>query len=337
MNDTAKADLSSNSDYERVYIGIWYSILSLVGLVLILIVLYAIIKLKHVKTPPFYMILINLCIADVLTFCLYIFYVIPCVFSQRQLYGIVNGFSVMGFIEAALFMAVISNSFLISCNRFLCICFKNLHDRIFTRVISYCLVLGTWVFAFIMTLINVLISCRTIFNEFKYTFSTFCEKIPPYLSTESFVVYVFVYGVALCYVFIILHFLKHKNEINPANHQITTNINNRQMKFFYQALCIWLSLLLDAIGKWKKQNVPLNLCNNLLFTAFRILPYISLSGFPAAVCSSILIMSPNYVTSICMLVFSKDIRQCFKNTLKCGKQTSPPLVTAEFTTPNPAN
>lgn len=262
MNDSDKLDRVTDSDYAKFYISIWYAILSVVGLVLILLVLTAVIKLKHNKMAPFYMILINHCIADALTFFLYIIYVIPCVLSQRQVYGIVNGFSVMGYIESALFMTVVSSSFLISFNRFLCICFKNIHDKIFTRSFSICMIFGAWVFAFFTTFFSVLISCRTIFNELKYTFSTFCESIPPYLSLGSFIVYFFVYGVGLFYILIILNILKRKNEVGDANQQITTKLNNRQMKFFYQALCIWLSLLINTIGKKIiKQKLYTNIFN----------------------------------------------------------------------------
>lgn len=240
---------TDSSDSTKYYVGVWYTVMSTLGLALVMPVLVTTIKLNGTKMTPFYMFLTNLCIADAALFCLYIFYVVPCVVQSSQVYGVVGDFSVMGLLESVIFITIVCNSFVISFNRFLCICFTDWEPIAFTRNSSLIMAVSTWCVGLSVNLLNIVMSCVTTFNEKKYTFSTTCSKITGSLSFGSFIIYFCVYGVAICYALIARKLWKQKKKICASNQQIAQNMSKRQMNMFFQALCIWLSLLSNAIGK----------------------------------------------------------------------------------------
>lgn len=241
------ANISNNSD-TRLVLSLWYGAWSCFGLILVVTVLLATVIQKLSKLSPFYTLLVNLNIANLLMFLIYLIYVVPCVAIGIQLYGQMCG-RFFAYCQSIAFSTILQNSFLISVNRSLTVCNKSLHDKIFRRKLSKGVTAFTWIFSVTVSSIDNVLGCSPTFLEDKFVFSNNCSKIPSYLTTKSLLLYICVYFVALFYIMAILKLWKTKKTLSEMNEQVATHMSSYQMSMFYQAICIWVALLANAIGE----------------------------------------------------------------------------------------
>lgn len=231
----------------RSMISAWYGIWSCFGTLLVLSVLIATIIQKRSHLTPVYVFLINLNVANLLMFIIYIIYVVPCVATGTQVYGKLFG-KIFSACQSVTFSTIVQNTFLISINRSLVVYQSKLHDRIFTVNISKILTVATWFLSAIILYIDIALGCHSLFFENKFVFSSICTKISALVTFKAFVYYFCIYGVALFYILAIAKLWKTKKCFLSSNHQASVNMSKYQMNMFYQAACIWLSLLANAVG-----------------------------------------------------------------------------------------
>uniref|UniRef100_A0A915KP76 7TM GPCR serpentine receptor class x (Srx) domain-containing protein n=1 Tax=Romanomermis culicivorax TaxID=13658 RepID=A0A915KP76_ROMCU len=266
------------SETVTYFVACWYLVFCSGGLLLVLTVLIANLTLNWRNMRAFYIFLSNLLAADSLLFCLYVFYVVPCVYKGRQIYGNTWAPLVFGSCQTFFFEGALLSSFLITVNRFMSIHFSQVTDRIFKPKNCY----------FMYFLFQRELSCTVRFSEVKFIFGLSCTRINGNLTFSSFVLYFGVYGVGFLY---ILSIRKLKQQYtNVTNAGLLENMKKRKIKIFLQAFCIWCSLLVNAL-------------------AFRLAgPYIT-SGVVIGIFSTTFTLCPTYGSALFVLLFAKETRQ----------------------------
>lgn len=233
---------------ERIIVSLWYGIWSSFGLFFVSMVLIATIIQKRSKWAPFFIFLVNLNIANILMFIVYSIYVVPCVVTGRQVYGEIFG-RYCSACQSITFSTIVLNSFLISVNRSLTVCQPKLHDKIFTLKMSKIITAATWFISSIGFGIDNALGCQPIFFENRFIFSQICTQITVLITTRAFISYFCIYGVAVFYIIAVWKLWETKKRfLTLNNQQVSINMTKYHMNMFYQATCIWLSLLGNSIG-----------------------------------------------------------------------------------------
>lgn len=233
----------------RLTVSLWYGVLSGLGIILLLPVLAVTIIQRHTKMTPFYIFQINLLVGSLCTLVIYLTFFVPCIAAAAQLYGTsVSTFYIfLGYIA---FVIVQLNSFLISVNRCFMICKKSFHDNIFTLKFSKIFAVPTWFLSGFALFISEILGCSTVFVEKQFFYYTSHKNFSILLSVGSIVSYVCIYVVTLFYFIAIWYIWKGKQKIFTSNQQASNNMSKFQMNLFYQAICIWLTLLASAISTY---------------------------------------------------------------------------------------
>lgn len=249
---SSNATTSPPPPWQKDFVGAFYFFLATPSFALHILVYLAVLKTQGGcrQLSPFYILLTNHYLADILKTLFFILYACPCIWAQSQVYGSAFG-DFLGEFESVDYCAVLFSTFFMSANRALAVGAPELNEKVFTKKLALVYNCMTWIGGAAVSLINRLLSCRTVLLEAKFAFSTVCVQKPA-ASPGSIIVYIFAYGVVVFYLFALFALAKQGKNLDDS--RVAQNIKGYQIRLFLQALGIWMGVVGNAIGKRSLSN-----------------------------------------------------------------------------------